>query len=300
MSREYQIAFELIAQMDASFRRNMTSVNDQVASLQRQLQEVERANGPRRAGQDAKKSAGAFDKAKGAASGFVNILGRVAQYTGAYAMVSGIVDGFKNVVGLVGDYEGGMKQLQASTNLTAKQMAGIEVQASSLYRDNIGQNWDDLTDSLATVRQVTGLANDALKVTTRDAIVFRDVFGEDVTQSIRAADQMARQFGISQHQGFNLMAQGMKDGLNMSDELLDSISEYSVYFNKIGYDANEMFDMFGAGAESGVFQLDKVGYCIAHVKPLFMLGSLTLHKRYRKRIVSGIICERKIISREAA
>lgn len=281
MSRDYEIAFRLQAQMNADFRRNFGAANQQIEELQRQLREIENSRGPNRAGEDANRTRGAFDRARGAAKGFMSILARVAQYTGAYAVVSGIVDGFQNAIGLVGEFEGGMAQLQASTTLTAKEMEGIKVQASSLYRDNIGENWDDLTRSLATVKQVTDLSGDALKSTTRNAVVFRDVFGEDVTQSIRAADQMTRQFGITQDEAYNLMAQGMKGGLNMSDELIDSISEYSVYFKKLGYDADDMFDKFGSGAESGVFQLDKIGDSIKELTIRTKDQSKTTYEGYK-------------------
>jgi phage-related minor tail protein len=281
MASDYEIAFRLQAQMNADFRRNFGAANQQIEELQRQLREIENSRGPNRAGEDANRTRGAFDRARGAAKGFMSILARVAQYTGAYAVVSGIVDGFQNAIGLVGEFEGGMAQLQASTTLTAKEMEGIKGQASSLYRDNIGENWDDLTRSLATVKQVTDLSGDALKSTTRNAVVFRDVFGEDVTQSIRAADQMTRQFGITQDEAYNLMAQGMKGGLNMSDELIDSISEYSVYFKKLGYDADDMFNMFGSGAESGVFQLDKIGDSIKELTIRSKDQSKTTHEGYK-------------------
>ncbi|OPG98424.1 hypothetical protein B2I21_08725 [Chryseobacterium mucoviscidosis] len=260
--RDYDIAFRLQAQMNSQFRQEFRNANRQLEEMQRSLRELQNARGPDRAGDDAVKASKGFARAREAAMSFRGALDTVAKFTGARMIVQGIIDGFKEAIGLVGEFDKSFRQLQASTNITNKQMSEIKKQASSLYRDNIGENWDDLTRSMATVKQVTGLTGDALKVATRDAVVYRDVFGEDVTQSIRAADQMTKQFGVSQHEAFNLMAQGYKGGLNMSDELLDSVSEYSVYFNKLGFNANEMFDMFGAGAESGVFQLDKVGDAI--------------------------------------
>ena len=56
-----------------------------------------------------------------------------------------------------------------------------------------------------------------------------------------------------------LIAAGAQNGLDYSGELLDSISEYSVQFAKVGLDANDMFNIFQKGAESGAFNLDKVG-----------------------------------------
>jgi phage-related minor tail protein len=259
MSKDYEIAFKLQAQMNPQFRKSFRDANRQLEGMENVLKILQRAKGPEKAVDEVQKSVHGFAKAREAAMSFRGALDTVAKFTGARMIVDGIINGFVEAIGLVGDFDKSFRQLQASTNITNKQMSEIKQQASSLYRDNIGENWDDLTRSMASVKQVTGLAGDALKVATRDAVVYRDVFGEDVTQSIRAADQMTKQFGVSQHEAFNLMAQGYKGGLNMSDELLDSVSEYSVYFKKLGYDANDMFNMFGAAGSSGVFQLDKVG-----------------------------------------
>lgn len=85
------------------------------------------------------------------------------------------------------------------------------------------------------------------------------MFGEDVTQSLKASDTMMKTFGVSNSEAFNLLAQGAQKGLNKSDELLDTANEYSVYFKTMGFEANEMFDLFSAGMESGAFKLDLVG-----------------------------------------
>nr|WGE08674.1 hypothetical protein P5658_12180 [Bacillus subtilis] len=44
-----------------------------------------------------------------------------------------------------------------------------------------------------------------------------------------------------------------------SGEFLDSINEYSNQFAAAGFSTQRMFSVFQAGAESGAFQLDKVG-----------------------------------------
>ncbi len=50
------------------------------------------------------------------------------------------------------------------------------------------------------------------------------------------------------------MAQGAQQGLNANGNLLDSANEYSVFFKSLGFSANEMFDVFGAGMENGGFR----------------------------------------------
>nr|WP_267490777.1 phage tail tape measure protein [Paenibacillus monticola] len=130
--------------------------------------------------------------------------------------------------------------------------------SKDLYRQNYGEGFEDLGESMALVKQYTQQTGDELEKITATAIAFRDVFNEDVPESLKAADTMMKKFGITSEQSYNLMAQGAQKGLNKSGELIDTANEYSVYFDKMGYSADEMFNVFAAGMENGAFSLDKV------------------------------------------
>lgn len=157
------------------------------------------------------------------------------------------------------EYYNAMKQVQVGTGATADEMKEIKEISKNLYNNNLGEDWNDLAAAIQEVKSVTDLSGQSLETATKYAIQYRDVFGEDVTESIKASDTMMKNFGITAEQSYNLLAQGAQQGLNKSQELLDSANEYSVYFKTLGYDANEMFDVFNAGLENGAFNLDKVG-----------------------------------------
>lgn len=70
---------------------------------------------------------------------------------------------------------------------------------------------------------------------------------------------MVDNFGISGEYAMELIATGAQNGLDYSDELIDSINEYSVQFAKVGLDADDMFQIFQSGAENGAWNLDKIG-----------------------------------------
>nr|WP_274528371.1 phage tail tape measure protein [Paenibacillus piscarius] len=131
--------------------------------------------------------------------------------------------------------------------------------SENLYNDRLGEDFNDLGAAIATVRQVSQSSGEELEKMTKNAIVFRDVFGEDITQSVKASDTMMRNFKVTSEQAYNLLAQGAQKGLNKSDELIDTANEYSIYYKTLGYSANEMFNQFAAGLEAGAFNLDKVG-----------------------------------------
>ncbi|MCY9529172.1 phage tail tape measure protein [Paenibacillus alvei] len=193
----------------------------------------------------------------------------VSAFTSATKSAAGMTAGFValagSAVGLVAgtqfatEMSSSLAQLRASTGATASETAALKREVADLYKQNIGESWSDLATSMATAKQVTGQTGEALKETTRQAVIYRDVFGEEVSQSIKASDTMMKNFGITSAQSYSLLVQGAQKGLNKSDELIDSANEYAPYFATLGFTADQMFDTFAAGLEKGAFNLDKVG-----------------------------------------
>ncbi len=149
--------------------------------------------------------------------------------------------------------------LQASTGATSEEMIGLEDSLLNIYNNNFGESFQDIAESMASVKQATGLAGEELEKATQNALMLRDTFGFEVNESVRSVDMMMKQFGITSEEAFNLLAQGSQNGLDKNGNLLDSINEYSVHFKQLGFDSEEMFNMMVNGAKSGVFDIDKLG-----------------------------------------
>ena len=133
----------------------------------------------------------------------------------------------------------------------------------NIYKGNYGEDFQDIADSMAQVKQQLGDIDDSeLQGITEDALALRDAFGYEVNESVRAAKMLMDQFGISGEEAYNLIAQGAQQGLDKNGDLLDSINEYSVHFKQNGLDATDMFNAFKAGADSGAFSIDKIGDAI--------------------------------------
>lgn len=156
------------------------------------------------------------------------------------------------------EYESAMGKVQQATGATAAQMEATRGIAKNLYVQNLGEDWQDLGNGIASVQQITGQTGEALENTTKNAFLLKEAFGVEINESARAAKTMIENFGISSEQAFNLMAQGTQKGLDFSGELIDTINEYSSQFKSVGFTANEMFDTLAAGSAKGAFNLDKV------------------------------------------
>ncbi|WP_020621135.1 phage tail tape measure protein [Paenibacillus daejeonensis] len=257
--REYEVSFKLDAELESSFKRSFGQAADGLENIDRELRELSRSGNFGKMSREVEQFDREIRNAEKGSRNFGDTLKRVAEYSGAFAIVQGVEDSIKNIGSTILEFDDSMAQLEASTGVSKAEMAEMEQIAKDLYEIPLGEGFADISNSIATVRQVSKLTGDELENMSREAMVFREVFGEDIKESVKASDTMMKNFGITSTESFNLLAQGAQQGLNKSNELLDSANEYAPQFAALGFTANEMFDIFGAGLEAGAFNLDKVG-----------------------------------------
>lgn len=174
------------------------------------------------------------------------------------------------------EYQSATGQIAAATGATGAELENLQGVMESVYGNNYGENMQDVADAVATVKQqMKGLSSGELQSVTEGAFALRDVFQYDISESVRAANALMNNFEISGDKAMNLIAAGAQNGLDFSGELLDTISEYSVQFAKVGIDADQMFQIMQAGADSGAWNLDKVGDAIKEMSIRVVDGSDT-------------------------
>ena len=163
-------------------------------------------------------------------------------------------------VGAANDMQGAMNGFLAETGKGKEELDRYQTVLEDIYANNYGDSFEDIASAMADITKTLGDMDDAtLQNVTESAFALRDTFEYDIQESTRAAKAMMDNFGISGEEAMSMIAAGAQNGLDYSRELLDSISEYSVQFEKMGFSADDMFKIFQKGAESGAFNLDKVG-----------------------------------------
>ena len=171
---------------------------------------------------------------------------------------AGAVGGMALKIGT--EFDKASNSIAASTGVSQDQLSGLQDVMKDIYANNYGENFEDIASAISTVTQNSRRIDPAnIKELTTNALALRDTFGYDIQESIRAANMLTDQFGISGTEAFNLIAQGAQIGLDKNGDLLDTINEYSVHFNQIGIDAEGMFNALLNGAASGTFSVDKLG-----------------------------------------
>lgn len=163
--------------------------------------------------------------------------------------------------------------------LSAKE---LENSFKTVFKDGYGENFEDVSDGVKTIaQQFDNLTEGSLVTLTESAFEIRDTFGYEINESVRAAQTMIQNFGITGEEAFNLIAQGSQQGLDFSGELIDSINEYSIQFKKVGLDAEDMFSIFKSGADNGAWNLDKIGDAVKEFSIRAIDGSNTTVEGYK-------------------
>jgi len=157
------------------------------------------------------------------------------------------------------DFQKSQGKMQAALGLTAEQTKELNEVAKNVWREGFGESLDDVTNAITRVYQTMGnLPKKEMEEVTKAAFTLSEVFDADVNESTRAAAQLMQQFGVSGTEAMDMITVAFQRGGNYSDELLDTISEYSTQFANMGFSAEQMMGMLISGAESGIWSMDKL------------------------------------------
>ena len=218
-----------------------------------------------------------IDKLQGAANAMSN-----AVAVGSATVGGAAVKATKELLDLGGAWQTATNQVSAATGATGAELEELRDIMEAVYANNFGDGLDDIVDTLALVDNNMGnLPKEELQTATESAIALRDALGYDAEETIRAAEALRKNFGKSAEQAFGMIAAGAQNGLDYSGELLDTISEYSSQFAKLGFDANGMFHLLQSGADSTAWNLDKVGDAIKEFSIRAIDGSDTTVAAFR-------------------
>ena len=172
--------------------------------------------------------------------------------------------------------EDALAKYVSSTNTASNETEKYKQVLESINNAGYGEGYEDIADSMTAVSmQIKDIDSQNLENITEKAIALRDLFGYDVSESVRSVKALMDNFNISADEAFNLIAEGKKQGLDFSNELLDNVNEYSVQFKKLGLSAEDMFNIFKTGSENGAFNLDKIGDAVKEFSIRAIDGSNT-------------------------
>lgn len=173
--------------------------------------------------------------------------------------------------------------LQAKLGLSPKESAALGKTAGKIYADNWGESMGDVSDSLAIVKQnLAGLGNVNLKTVTEQALAFKQTFGTETEESIRAVAQMLRT-GMAKNatQAFDILTAGEQKGADKAGDLMDTMNEYGTQFRKLGLTGKTAMGLISQGLQNGARDSDIVADSLKEFSIRAVDGSTTTAQGFK-------------------
>lgn len=180
-------------------RAAMNNTGNELSSLRSRLGELEQAS------EDAGSAMGNAEKGFGQiGQGAQEATGEVETLIDKVLDLAGIDVGTLGLAGLAAGTAGVIKegvqtaneqtqargQMAAFTGKTGEELAVLEEAGKDVYRQGYGEDLKDASQGVATVHAYTGVMGEELQKATEYAFRMRDVFGHDIPESARTAQQM--------------------------------------------------------------------------------------------------------------
>lgn len=158
--------------------------------------------------------------------------------------------------------------------------------AGSLYADGYGESFDAVTEALRATKQnmaALGVSGEEdLKKVSKNAMNVADILGEEVGPTTRAVAKMIKT-GLAKDatEAFDILTRGAQTGANEAEDLLDTFSEYSTQFRKLGLDGQTAMGLISQGLQGGARDADIVADAIKEFSIRAIDGSKTTIQGYK-------------------
>lgn len=171
------------------------------------------------------------------------------------ALAEGVEDGLQ--------VEVRQDRLQALTGMSEEEAKRLARSAGEAYANVFGESIEANMDT-ARIAVQSGILDPAATQRDSQAVIqslsgIADVLGEDVLPISQAVTTMLRT-GIvkSADEAFDVIAAGARNGVNLHEDLLDTLIEYPALFAKLGLSGEESMGLINQGLEGGARNADLV------------------------------------------
>lgn len=152
-----------------------------------------------------------------------------------------------------------MNSFSTKLGATGAELEKYESVMQEVAKTGVG-SFEEVADAVILAsKNMKGLSDAELTTATEEAIQLASVMETDVSEVTKVAGQLMKNFGTTGLESLDLIAKGYQNGMDYAGDYMDTINEYAVYFDALGFSAEDMFNVLIEGAEKGAFNLDKVG-----------------------------------------
>lgn len=136
-------------------------------------------------------------------------------------------DAFTSAIQGTLELEEAQNRLQASTGATAEETKAYKEEMQEVYSAGHGDSIRDVADAMALVKQYTNETDPSkLKEMTESGMALEEVFGTDLSESIRGADALMDNMGLTAEEMFSILQNGLDSGAYNLDKVNDFVKEF--------------------------------------------------------------------------
>ena len=103
------------------------------------------------------------------------------------------------------------------------------------------------------ITQLTGKTGEEMVKLRSKVQAVSEHFGTDFNETLRAANDLSKGFGISMEDAMKLVQDGLVSGANAGGDFIDTVREYPRYFKEAGLSAENFIAITTNAAQQGVF-----------------------------------------------
>lgn len=152
-----------------------------------------------------------------------------------------------------------VSDIKQALGLTEEQAKSAGDTINRVFESGVVGSTQEATEAVKITMQEFGYLDSAeLGNLTTNILKISDLTGTDVKENVRSATKMMTAFGMDGEQAMDYIAKGYQNGLNMQDDFLDTLNEYSGYFSQAGFSAGDFFQLLENGMNAGAQNTDKI------------------------------------------
>lgn len=201
---------------------------------------------------------------------------KVAAGAAAAAAGAAITSGIANAL----EFGAAQKKLEAQMGGASELSRTAGQVAGSLYSQAYGESLGQVNDAVRTVIQSGAVMEDAtsneIEGITASAMSLAQAFDVDVSESMRAAGQLVRTgLAANATQAMDLITASFQQFGPQAQDVLDTITEYSVQFQKLGLSGPQAMGLIRQGIQAGARDTDTLADAIKEFSIRAVDGSKT-------------------------
>lgn len=151
--------------------------------------------------------------------------------------------------------------LAAQTGAAQSQAEKLGDVAGDVFANNFGESIEEVGEAMSAVFENklinTSASEEAIQRITEKVMTLASTTGDSFSEISNAAAQMVRT-GLARSitQAMDMIQQAQENGLNATDEMMDTIQEYGTSFRKLGLDGAEAFGLLEQATDGGARNID--------------------------------------------